>query len=79
MADRPVCIVDDDMDVRRSLESFLRAAGVPVLTFPSAESFLIFDIGGTPVCLITDLHMPGMDGLALQQEVLRRGRHYRLL
>jgi FixJ family two-component response regulator len=76
MADRPVCIVDDDMDVRRSLESFLRSTGTPVLTFPSAESFLLFDIGDAPVCLITDLHMPGMDGLALQREVVRRGRSY---
>lgn len=76
MTDSPVCIVDDDKDVRMSLESFLRSTGTRVLTFASAESFLSFESGDAPACLITDLHMPGMDGLALQAEVVRRGRRY---
>jgi FixJ family two-component response regulator len=71
-----VCIVDDDEDVRMSLESFLRSTGTSVLTFASAESFLRFEAKGAPGCLITDLHMPGMDGMALQEELARRGRHY---
>lgn len=71
-----VSIVDDDEGVRSSLENYLRSAGVEVRTFASAEAFL-----GSPerlgtACLITDLHMPGMDGLALQAELNRLGRAF---
>lgn len=71
-----VCIVDDDRDVRMSLESFLRSVGAKVRTFDSAESFLGFESSGETGCLVTDLHMPGMGGLALQEELVRRGRSY---
>ncbi len=72
----PICVVDDDEAVRMSLKSFLRSTGTPVRTFPSAEEFLGEMAKGGVKCLITDLHMPGMDGLALQQELNRRGRTY---
>ncbi len=71
-----ICIVDDDDGVRASLENFLRSAGIRVCTFGSAEGFLASDELGAADCLITDLHMPGMDGLALQQELNRRGRTF---
>lgn len=71
-----VCVVDDDEAVRMSLKSFLRSAGTPVRTFPSAEEFLNEMTQGSVECLITDLHMPGMDGVALQQELNRQGRTY---
>ena len=35
-----ICIVDDDDDVRSSLENYLRSAGLTVRTFGSAEGFL---------------------------------------
>lgn len=71
-----LCIVDDDDDVRSSLENYLRAAGVAVRTFGSAEHFLASPDRLEADCLITDLHMPGMDGLALQQELNRIGRAF---
>lgn len=77
MRDCPtICIVDDDDDVRSSLENYLRSAGVAVRTFGSAESFLASPDRLLADCLITDLHMPGMDGLALQQELNRIGRSF---
>jgi FixJ family two-component response regulator len=72
----PICVVDDDEAVRMSLKSFLRSTGTPVLTFPSAEAFLGEMAQNNVKCLITDLHMPGMDGLALQQELNRQGYRY---
>lgn len=71
-----VAIVDDDEGVRASLENYLRSAGVAVRTFGSAESFLASPDRLATDCLITDLHMPGMDGLALQAELNRRGRAF---
>lgn len=71
-----ICIVDDDVDVRSSLENYLRSAGVKVRSFDSAEGFLASDQRQEADCLITDLHMPGMDGMALQQELNRTGRSF---
>lgn len=67
-----LCIVDDDADVRSSLRNFLRSAGIEVQLFASAEAFLATRDQRVD-CLITDLHMEGMDGLALQEELNRRG------
>jgi FixJ family two-component response regulator len=71
-----ISIVDDDEDVRLALQNFLRAAGCDVRAFDRAESFLASLEGGAPDCLITDLHMPGMGGLALQDELNRLGRSF---
>ncbi len=62
-----VFVVDDDPSVRKGLARLLRACGYRVETFDSAETFLRHltrDLG--PACLILDVQMPGLDGLALQ-------------
>ena len=71
-----ICIVDDDHDVRSSLENFLRSVGVEVRSFESAECFLASSERLEADCLITDLHMPGMDGMAFQRELNRLGRTF---
>ena len=71
-----ICIVDDDADVRAALKNYLRSAGLEVHTFASAEAFLVSKERLATACLITDLHMPGMDGLALQEELNRQGRTF---
>ncbi len=71
-----ICIVDDDDDVRSSLENYLRSAGVEVRAFESAEGFLASSDRLEADCLITDLHMPGMDGMSLQRELNRIGRTF---
>lgn len=68
-----ICIVDDDEEVRASLRLLLEAADFPVKDYPSADAFLNDDISDAS-CLIADLHMPGMDGFALQNEVSHRRR-----
>ncbi|NIJ20676.1 FixJ family two-component response regulator [Sphingomonas naasensis] len=68
-----IAIVDDDPDVRGSLDSLMRSAGLAPRCFASAEA-LLADPEAIPACVVTDLHMPGMTGLELQAELIRRGR-----
>jgi FixJ family two-component response regulator len=69
-------VVDDDADVRKALVSLLQSAGYPAQGFASAEAFLdaqAADIQTLAGCLILDLRMPGMDGLALQRRLVEAG------
>jgi two-component system response regulator FixJ len=68
-----VFIVDDDPAIRKSLHLLIEMIGLPVRTFPSAASFLDICKPGDPGCLILDIRMPGMNGLDLQRELIRRG------
>jgi len=68
-----VFIVDDDAAVRDSLAMLLETAGYVVDSFQSAADFLAAYTPGTRECIILDVHMPGMDGPALQGELTRRG------
>jgi len=74
MSDAPVVfVVDDDAAVRDSLRALLEGAGFAVEAFDSAEGFLAAHRPGAPACLVLDVHMPGMSGLELQDELARRG------
>jgi two-component system, LuxR family, response regulator FixJ len=66
-----VCVVDDDAEVRLHLRALLAKAGYAVEDFPSAAAFLAAKAEEAG-CLVSDLHMPDMDGLALLEEVMRR-------
>ena len=72
--------VDDDADVRTSIERLLDSAGFRVETFASAEIF----IDSVPVqyetgVLILDLRMPGMDGFALQKKMNEYGSQLKII
>src|SRR6267154_2544535 len=70
-----VTVIDDDESVRESLPELLRAFGVVVRAFSSAEEFLASNCVGQTRCLILDIVMPGMTGPDLQRELkLRRRR-----
>jgi FixJ family two-component response regulator len=68
---RLVVIVDDDELIRDSLNGLMKAAGVPALTFASAEEFLNSGQQERTACLIADIRMPGMSGLELQSRLNR--------
>ncbi|MEG3152704.1 response regulator [Sphingomonas sp. ZT3P38] len=68
-----IAIVDDDADVRGSVESLMRSAGIEACSFASAEALLASPLCPRIDCIVTDLHMPGLDGLGLQLELRRRG------
>lgn len=63
-----IYVIDDDASVRRALARLIRAAGMAVRTFDSAEDFLASG-AGRPQCLVLDVRMPGMSGLDLQQRL----------
>jgi len=64
-----VSVIDDDESVRVASSSLLRSLGWEVSLYPSAESFLDADPLEGLACIITDLNMPGMSGLQLQQRL----------
>lgn len=63
-----ICIIDDDADVRGSLDSLLRAHGYQVRTFASPDAFLAS--GDDAACLILDVQLENANGLDFQQELL---------
>jgi len=68
-----VYVVDDDDAVRRSLETWLRSLDMDVRAFVSGEAFLAAYKPLVPACLVVDLRMPDMDGLALQERLRSSG------
>ena len=70
--DATVFVVDDDTAVRESLRMSLKVAGHRVEAFESATAFLAGANSSRHGCLITDIRMPDMDGLELQEELIRR-------
>lgn len=62
-----VAVIDDDKSVRTSLGRLLKAAGVEIVSFPSAREFLEDPARDQVDCALTDVRMPGVDGFKLQQ------------
>jgi two-component system, LuxR family, response regulator FixJ len=68
-----VFVVDDDDSVRQALKYLLEAEGFFVRTFSSANEVLAESRVPDHSCLVTDYHMPGMDGLDLVGALRTRG------
>ena len=74
MASPLIAVVDDDEAVRGATRRLMRSLGYQVSTFSSAEEFLGSEQIRDTTCLITDLHMPGMSGIELQDRLIADGR-----
>jgi two-component system response regulator DctR len=77
--DALVFIVDDDAGVREALAWLLRSRRLPTQSFESADAFAEFLTTGNPAwqptqpgCLLLDVRMPGMSGLALFEQLIER-------
>jgi FixJ family two-component response regulator len=70
-----VYVVDDNVRMLRALRLLLHAHGYLVRTYESAAAFVEDYDPGIPGCVISDLSMPGLDGIALQRELNARGGH----
>ena len=68
-----IYVVDDDLSVRRALSLLLKSHGFKVETFMRAADFLAFKRLLLPSCLVLDIQLPDMSGLALQEEMELRG------
>jgi FixJ family two-component response regulator len=68
-----ISIVDDDGPVREALQRMLRSYGFATAVFGSAEQFLSSEEPAQTSCLILDMRMPGMSGLALHQHLVAEG------
>jgi FixJ family two-component response regulator len=64
-----VAIVDDEEPVRKALKRLLRASGLEADTYASGKEFLEASSTRMPDCVVLDLHMPGMSGLQVLQEL----------
>ena len=71
-----VFVVDDDDSVRKALGRLLRANGYKVMTFESAEDFLVSDRGQTEGCIVLDIGLPGMSGLELYEKLASSEANY---
>jgi RNA polymerase sigma factor (sigma-70 family) len=71
--DATVYVIDDDASVRDSINLILSLKGMRTQLFSSAEDFLEAYRPEWRGCILTDLQMPGMSGLDLQQALLERG------
>lgn len=69
-----VFVIDDDPNVRASLQGLLKSAGLRSECFETAEQFLGKVPADSPGCLILDLSLPGISGLDFQQKVRQAGR-----
>jgi len=70
-----IAIIDDNDSFRRATMSFIRSLGYAVVQFASAEAFLKSDRLHETDCLISDVHMPGMNGVELQGKLIAQGYH----
>jgi FixJ family two-component response regulator len=74
LAEKPtVFVVDDDADVRASIQSLLKSAGLSSQSFETAEDFLRAKRVDGPSCLILDVGLPGMSGLDFQEQLSKAG------
>ena len=73
-----IAIVDDDEAVRVAMKSLLRSLGYHASTFGSAEEFLTSRFSNAS-CIITDLQMPGLSGLDLQDRLLAQGHRFPII
>jgi len=72
-SDQIVSIVDDEEAVRLATESLVRSFGRQTRLFASAEEFLQSGLLAATACLISDVMMPGMSGVAMHERILSLG------
>ena len=75
MPNPTVLIIDDDPELRASLERLLRSLGLDARQFASISDFLASDLPDAPTCLVLDVRFPERSGLDLQRELTAANIH----
>jgi FixJ family two-component response regulator len=68
---RAVAVIDDDGPIRVAIARLLRTMGYETRMFASAEAMLAELAHWSPTCVLTDIQMPGMNGLELARELTK--------
>ena len=68
-----VFIVDDDQDMRLSMQRALKTVGLRAELFATPQDFLQRNIPDVPSCLVLDVRLPGMGGLEVQHKLIEAG------
>src|SRR4249920_938193 len=74
-----ISIVDDDDAVRGAMKLLMRSLGYHASAFGSADEFLKSEQISDTSCLITDVQMPGLSGLDLQDRLIARGHRFPII
>jgi FixJ family two-component response regulator len=69
-----IAIIDDDASVRNAAGALLRSLGYVTAKYGSAEEFLDSGRVTDTACILTDVKMPGMGGIELQDHLMAQGR-----
>jgi len=73
MSGQPIIVVIDDHEsMRSSLRALLESAGFQVKDYPAATAYLDDGAAARGDCMVVDVRMPGMSGIELQEELVRR-------
>jgi FixJ family two-component response regulator len=68
-----VHIIDDDQDIRLSLDSLFRSVGLKSAQYGSAREFLDAKRPDSVSCIVVDVRMPGLSGLDFQDQLTKNG------
>lgn len=68
-----IAVVDDDRSIRNATQDLLKAAGYSTAVFGNATTFLDSPVLSSVACLVADIRMPGMTGLALHEFLATSG------
>lgn len=71
MPEPRITIIDDDASLRAALVGLVRSLGYKASDFASAEDYLAAPLQSD--CIVTDIQMPGLSGIELKNELVRKG------
>lgn len=70
-----VCVIDDELSVRKAVVNLLKSEGYQAVSFPSGESLLSSEWKTRASCLLMDLNMPGLSGRETYGQLCIAGYH----
>jgi FixJ family two-component response regulator len=68
-----VFVIDDDPSMRGAIEDLVGSVGLQVRAFASPQDFLQSQLPEVPGCLVLDVRLPGVSGLAFQKDLAKLG------
>jgi FixJ family two-component response regulator len=70
-----ILVVEDDASLGQAIDRILRAGGLEVVMFPSAEAALNANAAAAADCLVLDIRLPGISGFELYRRLAQAGSH----